>query len=162
MRLKFAGLRYGHWALAALIAGVAGTGPEVLSRHTGWPTKPLRTGQAPGGGGGGAEEGGSSKKASISVLVVFDKRKKDVREQQIGGDFSMTASTAAIKRKQSEGESIVSSDGRILCWVDGQPSVQVFVYQQHCLLIGCLATDLARNCSPLWAQPSLFSLTLLC
>ena len=124
MRLKFAGLKYGHWASAALVAGVAGTGPEVLSRHTGWPGKPLRTGQAPEG----AEEGGSSKKTSISVLVAFDKRKKDVREQQIGGDFATTAITTAIRKKQSEGESIVSSDGRILCLVDGQPSALVFVY----------------------------------
>ena len=160
MRLKFAGLSYGHWASAALIAGMTGTGPEVLSRHTGWPRKPLRTGQAPGGGGG-AEEGGSSRKASISALVVFDKRKKD-GGQQIGGDFSMTAITAAIKREQSEGESIVFSDGQVLCWVDGQPSVQVFVCQRHCLLIGYLVTDLVRNCSPLWAQPSLFSFALLC
>ena len=142
MRLKFAGLRYGHWALAALIAGVAGTGPEVLSRHTGWPIIPLRTGQAPEG----AEEGGSSRKASISVLLVLDKREKEVREQQLGGDFATTTITAAIKRKQSEGKSIVSSDGRVLCWVGGQPSVQEFVYQQHSLLVGYLATDLVCNC----------------
>lgn len=79
MVLKFAGLKYRHWALTASISAVTGTSPARLSIHTGWPEKPLRVGQAPAG----AEEGGSSMAGFICKLLTLTKRKKDVREQQL-------------------------------------------------------------------------------